>query len=126
MILCSATPARAAVVAKPDRSECPLNSSGAKPAASARRLTIRVMPPPEGRSAVTRPLRRLRNAGPSSVPAVSTQARHDLTHLAEAGVSLPLLMAKSGHQNLRSLQKYARPGPETVAATVSYTHLRAH
>jgi len=41
------------------------------------------------------------------------QLRHSaLTHLAEAGVNLPLLMAKSGHQNLRSLQKYARPAPK--------------
>jgi integrase len=45
------------------------------------------------------------------------QLRHSaLTHLAEEGVNLPLLMAKSGHQNLRSLQRYARPGPEAVAA----------
>ena len=37
------------------------------------------------------------------------QLRHSaLTHLAEASVNLPLLMAKSGHENLRSLQKYAR------------------
>lgn len=45
------------------------------------------------------------------------QLRHSaLTHLAEAGVNLPLLMAKSGHENLRSLQRYARPGPDAVAA----------
>ena len=45
------------------------------------------------------------------------QLRHSaLTHLAEAGVNLPLLMAKSGHENLRSLQKYARPSAEAVAA----------
>lgn len=45
------------------------------------------------------------------------QLRHSsLTQLAEAGVSLPLLMAKSGHGSLRSLQKYARPGSEAVAA----------
>jgi integrase len=45
------------------------------------------------------------------------QLRHSaLTHLAEAGVNLPLLMAKSGHQSLRSLQRYARPGAEAVAA----------
>ena len=45
------------------------------------------------------------------------QLRHSaLTHLAEAGVNLPLLMAKSGHQHLRSLQRYARPGTEAVAA----------
>ena len=45
------------------------------------------------------------------------QLRHSaLTHLAEEGVNLPMLMAKSGHQNLRSLQRYARPGTEAVAA----------
>jgi integrase len=45
------------------------------------------------------------------------QLRHSaLTHLAESGVGLPLLMAKSRHSSLRSLQRYARPGPEAVAA----------
>jgi integrase len=45
------------------------------------------------------------------------QLRHSaITHLAEAGVNLPLLMAKSRHTSLRSLQRYARPGPEAVAA----------
>jgi site-specific recombinase XerD len=45
------------------------------------------------------------------------QLRHSaLTHLAEDGVNLPLLMAKSGHDNLRSLQKYARPSADAVAA----------
>ena len=47
---------------------------------------------------------------------------HDLrraahTHLGEKNVSLPLLMAKSRHQNLRSLQRYVRRlSPEAVAA----------
>ncbi len=45
------------------------------------------------------------------------QLRHSaLTHLAEEGVNLPLLMAKSGHQSLRSLQRYARPGADAVGA----------
>ncbi|MGI8754272.1 MAG: tyrosine-type recombinase/integrase [Acidimicrobiales bacterium] len=45
------------------------------------------------------------------------QLRHSaLTHLAEDGVNLPLLMAKSGHESLRSLQKYARPSADAVAA----------
>ncbi len=45
------------------------------------------------------------------------QLRHSaLTDLAAANVSLPLLMAKSRHRSLRSLQRYARPGPEAVAA----------
>lgn len=40
-----------------------------------------------------------------------------LTQLAvEQNVSLPLLMAKSRHRNLRTLQRYAKPGPEAVAA----------
>ena len=44
------------------------------------------------------------------------QLRHSaLTHLAEENVSLALLMAKSRHTSLRSLQKYARPGVDAVA-----------
>jgi integrase/recombinase XerC/integrase/recombinase XerD len=43
--------------------------------------------------------------------------RHSaITHLAEAGVPLPLLMAKSGHESLRTLQRYARPSVDAVAA----------
>jgi integrase len=50
------------------------------------------------------------------------QLRHSaLTHLAEQNVSLPLLMAKSRHTSLRSLQRYARPGPEAVAALTAAT-----
>jgi integrase/recombinase XerC/integrase/recombinase XerD len=45
------------------------------------------------------------------------QLRHSaITHLAQAGESTVLLMAKSRHRSLRSLQRYARPGPEAVAA----------
>lgn len=44
------------------------------------------------------------------------QLRHSaLTHLAEAGVSTPLLMAKSRHASMRSLQRYARPSQEAVS-----------
>ena len=44
------------------------------------------------------------------------QLRHSaITHLAEQNVALPLLMAKSRHTSLRSLQKYARPGVDAVA-----------
>jgi len=44
------------------------------------------------------------------------QLRHSaLTHLAEANVALPLLMAKSRHTSLRWLHKYARPGVDAVA-----------
>ena len=44
------------------------------------------------------------------------QLRHSaITHLAEAGVPLPLLMAKSRHASLRTLQRYARPGVDAVA-----------
>jgi integrase/recombinase XerD len=50
------------------------------------------------------------------------QLRHSaLTHLAEQNVSLPMLMAKSRHTSLRSLQRYARPGPEAVAALTAAT-----
>jgi integrase len=50
------------------------------------------------------------------------QLRHSaLTHLAEQNVSLPLLMAKSRHTSLRSLQRYARPGADAVAALTAAT-----
>ena len=42
--------------------------------------------------------------------------RAALTHLGEENVSLPLLMAKSRHTNLRSLQRYVLPSPDAVAA----------
>lgn len=45
------------------------------------------------------------------------QLRHSaITRLAEDGVPLPLLMAKSRHLSLRTLQKYARPSVDAVAA----------
>jgi integrase/recombinase XerD len=44
------------------------------------------------------------------------QLRHSaITHLVEQNTALPLLMAKSRHTSLRSLQKYARPGVDAVA-----------
>jgi integrase/recombinase XerC/integrase/recombinase XerD len=44
------------------------------------------------------------------------QLRHSaITHLADAGVSTVLLMAKSRHRSLRTLQRYARPSVEAVA-----------
>ncbi len=43
------------------------------------------------------------------------QLRHSaISHLAEDGVPLPLLMAKSRHESLRTLQRYARPSVEAV------------
>ncbi|MCE0486374.1 tyrosine-type recombinase/integrase [Ornithinimicrobium sediminis] len=44
------------------------------------------------------------------------QLRHSaITHLAEQGVPLPLLMAKSRHTSLATLQRYARPSQDAVA-----------
>ncbi|MBU8820419.1 site-specific integrase [Mycolicibacterium goodii] len=44
------------------------------------------------------------------------QLRHSsLTHLAEAGVPSTVLMAKSGHKSLHSLQRYVKPGIAAVA-----------
>jgi integrase len=40
-------------------------------------------------------------------------------HLAEAGVQLPLLMAKSRHSSLTSLGIYARPTFDAVAAATA-------
>jgi len=48
------------------------------------------------------------------------QLRHSaLTTLADANVSLPLLMGKSRHKNLRSLQRYVHPSAEAVAAVTA-------
>ena len=45
------------------------------------------------------------------------QLRHSrLTHLAEAGIALPILMAKSRHTSLSSLGIYAKPTFDAVAA----------
>jgi integrase/recombinase XerD len=45
------------------------------------------------------------------------QLRHSaITHLADVRVPLPLLMAKSRHASRRTLQRYARPSVEAVAA----------
>ena len=46
----------------------------------------------------------------ASVPSLRADAP------AEDNVQLPLLMAKSRHRSLRTLQRYARPGPDAVAA----------
>jgi hypothetical protein len=48
------------------------------------------------------------------------QLRHSaLTHAAEDGTNLPLLLARSRHASVRSLERYARPGPEAVAPATS-------
>jgi len=48
------------------------------------------------------------------------QLRHSaLTHAAEDGTNLPLLRARSRHASVRSLERYARPGPEAVARAVA-------
>jgi integrase/recombinase XerC/integrase/recombinase XerD len=53
------------------------------------------------------------------------QLRHSaITHLAEDGVDLALLKAKSRHQSLRSLERYARPS-EAAVAKLTADHDRA-
>ena len=48
------------------------------------------------------------------------QLRHSaLTHAAEDGTNTPLLLARSRHASVRSLERYARPGPEAVARHVA-------
>jgi integrase/recombinase XerD len=48
------------------------------------------------------------------------QLRHSaLTHAAEDGTNLPTLLARSRHASVRSLERYARPGPEAVARAVA-------
>lgn len=48
------------------------------------------------------------------------QLRHSaLTHDAEAGTSTPMLLARSRHASIRSLERYARPGVDAVAHHVA-------
>lgn len=48
------------------------------------------------------------------------QLRHSaLTHEVEAGTNDALLLARSRHASMRSLERYARPGPDAVAAHVA-------
>jgi integrase len=48
------------------------------------------------------------------------QLRHSaLTHAAEDGTNTPMLLARSRHASVRSLEQYARPGPEAVARYVA-------
>ncbi len=48
------------------------------------------------------------------------QLRHSLlTHEAEDGTSTPMLLARSRHASVRSLERFARPGPEAVARHVA-------
>jgi hypothetical protein len=44
-----------------------------------------------------------------------------LTHEAENGTNTPTLLARSRHASVRSLERYARAGPEAVARHVAAT-----
>jgi len=48
------------------------------------------------------------------------QLRHSaLTHAAEDGTNTPILLARSRHASVRSLERYARPSPEAVARHIA-------
>jgi len=50
------------------------------------------------------------------------QLRHSaLTHDAESGTNTPMLLARSRHASMRSLERYARPGPEALARHAAAT-----
>jgi len=50
------------------------------------------------------------------------QLRHfALTHDAESGTNTPMLLARSRHASMRSLERYARPGPEALARHAAAT-----
>ena len=44
-----------------------------------------------------------------------------LTHEAENGTNTPTLLARSRHASVRSLERYARPGPEAIVRHVAAT-----
>ncbi|WP_308048856.1 hypothetical protein [Streptomyces sp. TRM72054] len=53
--------------------------------------------------------------------------RHSaLTHDAENGTSTPMLLARSRHASVRSLERYARPGVDAVARHVAEDDPAAH
>lgn len=96
------------------RTRGPLFLSERPPAAS-RAVALSDLDPSTGRARMS--YRRAAEVfTAASSGATLHQLRHAaLTHLAEDGVPLVLLMAKSRHVNLRTLQRYARPGVEAVA-----------
>lgn len=54
------------------------------------------------------------------------QLRHTaISELAAAGVPTTLLMAKSGHESLRTLQRYVRPSADAVARLTAVHDARA-
>jgi integrase len=76
--------------------------------------------PTSGRARAVVPAGRRTVPGAHRVDAAS--ARHSaLTHAAEDGTNLPLLLARSRHASVRSLERYARPGPEAVARHLAQT-----
>jgi integrase/recombinase XerD len=69
---------------------------------------------------------RTRGAGRRVVPGAhwvvaASTASFGLTHAAEDGTNLSLLLARSRHASVRSLERSARPGPEAVARHLAET-----
>ncbi len=96
------------------RSRGPLFSAGRTPSPS-RAAALTDTDPSTGRSRLS-----YRRAAEIFTDASGGATLHHLrhaalTHLAEDGVPTVLLMAKSRHASLRTLQRYARPGVEAVA-----------
>jgi integrase/recombinase XerD len=51
------------------------------------------------------------------------QLRHSApTHDAENGTNTAMLLARSRHASMRSLERYARPGPEALARHAATTN----
>ncbi len=86
-----------------------------RPAAATRTAALADLDPTTGRARLS--YRRAAEVfTEASGGATLHHLRHSaLTHLAEAGVPTVLLMAKSRHASLRTLQRYARPGADAVA-----------
>jgi integrase/recombinase XerD len=51
----------------------------------------------------------------------ASAAPFGLTHAAEDGTNLPLLLARSRHASVRSLERYTHPGLEAVARHLADT-----
>jgi integrase/recombinase XerD len=99
------------------RTSGPLFLSGRRPTRAAAALDV---DPISGRARLS--YRRAAELFQADAGWTLHQLRHStLTHAAEDGTNLPLLPARSRHASVRSLERYARPGPEAVAR-----HLAEH
>jgi integrase len=99
------------------RTSGPVSLGGRRPT---RAVAVLDLDPASGRARLS--YRRAAELFQARTGSTLHQLRHSaLTHAAEDGTNLPLLLARSRHASVRSLERYARPGPEAVARHLAET-----